>query len=264
MSDKNPAASVRARLLNRSRRDGVDFQRMLVRYAIERLLYRLSVSRHVGDFVLKGATLFTIWMGSPHRSTKDLDLLGRGSPDVDRLVSVFREIAAIEFPKDGLQFQVDEITGGPIREDAVYSGVRILVPCMLAGARLKVQVDVGFGDAVVPEPQDTELASLLDLPAPTLRAYAPETAVAEKLEALVVLGLATSRMKDLYDLDLLQQAFPFDGTLVEAVRATFERRGHPGFVADEPGDAVEVLRVLGGADVASAPDEVGDQAWVAR
>jgi len=222
------AISVRARLLERARRDGEDFQRLLVRYAIERLLYRLSVSAHADAFVLKGATLFALWLGKPHRATKDLDLLGRGSPDVDRLVAELREIAAVTCAEDGMQFDIDEITGAPIREDAVYAGVRVVVPGRLAGARVKVQVDVGLGDATVPAPSTVEVPSLLDLPPPRLRAYARETVIAEKLEALVVLGITTSRMKDIYDLDLLRKRFDLDDdTLAEAIRATFARRGTP-------------------------------------
>lgn len=219
--------SVRARLLNLSRSQGEDFQRLLVRYAIERLLYRLSISEHADAFVLKGATLFALWLGKPHRATKDLDLLGRGEPDVERLVAVFREVAALDCAADGMAFGADGITGTRIREDAAYAGVRVIVPASLAGARLKVQVDVGMGDATVPNPCTVEVASLLDLPAPMMRAYARETVVAEKLEALVVLGLTTSRMKDLYDLDLLRRRFEFDDTLINAVRATFARRGTP-------------------------------------
>ena len=221
---KDPATAVRARLLRLSRSQGEDFQRMLVRYAIERLLYRLSISEHADAFVLKGATLFALWLGKPHRATKDLDLLGRGEPDVQRLIAVFRDIAAVDCAEDGMVFDADGITGAPIRAEATYAGVRVVVPAFLAGARLKVQVDVGMGDAMVPRPPTVEVTSLLDLPAPRMRAYARETVVAEKLEALVVLGLMTSRMKDLYDLDLLRRRFTFDDTLVHAVRATFNRR----------------------------------------
>jgi len=225
--EKNPAISARARLLDRARRDGEDHQRLLVRYAIERLLYRLSVSPHADAFILKGATLFALWMGKPHRATKDLDLLGSGSPEVARLVGVFREVAAAPCPEDGMVFDPAGITGEPIRKDARYVGVRVVVPGQLAGARLPVQVDVGLGDATVPPPRTVEMVSLLGLPPPRLRAYAPETVVAEKLEALVVLGLTTSRMKDLYDLDLLRRSFAFDDTLVDAVAATFRRRATP-------------------------------------
>ena len=227
MKTKNTAISVRARLLDRARRDGDDFQRLLVRYAIERLLYRLSSTRHAEDFVLKGATLFALWMGKPHRATKDLDLLGRGTPDVERLVSIFQEIAAVACSEDGMTFDPAGISGSPIREDAAYAGVRVVVPGELAGARTRVQVDIGLGDATVPPPPLVEVTSVLDLPQPRLRAYAPETVVAEKLEALVVLGITTSRMKDLYDLDLIRRTFAFDDTLATAVAATFDRRGTP-------------------------------------
>jgi hypothetical protein len=227
MTERNEAVSVRKRLQERARRDGEDMQRLLVRYAIERLLYRLSSTEHAADFVLKGATLFALWMGKPHRATKDLDLLGRGSPDVERLVTVFQQIAMVACPEDGMVFDAASITGAPIRQDATYAGVRVVVPAALAGARIKVHVDIGLGDAMVPAPSFVEIASVLDLPRPRLRAYAPETVVAEKLEALVVLGIATSRMKDVYDLELIRRGFPFDATLIAAVAATFSRRGTP-------------------------------------
>jgi len=259
---KNPANAVREKLLERARRDGEDFNRLLIRYAIERLLYRLSVSPHAVDFVLKGATLFALWMGKPHRATKDLDLLSRGSPDVDRLVEVFRAIAAIDCSEDGMVFDPASILGEPIRGEARYAGVRVVVPGRLAGAPVKVQVDVGLGDATVPPPPLVEVTSLLSLPAPRLRAYAPETVVAEKLEALVQLGIANSRMKDFYDLDLLRRTFTFDDTLVEAVGATFTRRGTPiptklpiGLSNDFAADVVKLtqwsafLRRAGGDDL---------------
>ncbi|MCA9490396.1 MAG: nucleotidyl transferase AbiEii/AbiGii toxin family protein [Myxococcales bacterium] len=228
MTEKNHAVSVRGRLLDRARREGADFQRLLVRYAIERLLHRLSISEHADDFVLKGATLFALWLGKPHRATRDLDLLGWGDPDVDRFVAVLREVCSVPCPEDGMVFDRDAITGHPIREDAAYAGVRVNVPGQLAGAKVKVQVDIGLGDAIVPAPALVEVVSLLDLPSSRLRAYAGETVVAEKLEALVVLGLTTSRMKDLYDLDLLRKRFALDSdTLVASVRATFSRRGTP-------------------------------------
>ncbi len=170
--------------------------------------------------MLKGATLFALWLGRPHRATKDLDLLGRGAPDTDRLVDLFREIAALPCLEDDMQFDGAAIAGAPVRGAALYSGVRLTIPATLAGARIKVQVDVGLGDAVVPAPEEVEIPSLLDLPPPRLRAYARETVVAEKLEALVLLGLTTSLMKDLYDLDLLRRTFTFDEGLVAAVRAT--------------------------------------------
>lgn len=249
MTSKNPANAVRAKLLERARRDGEDYNRLLIRYAIERLLYRLSITPHAADFVLKGATLFALWMGKPHRATKDLDLLSRGSSDVDRLVEVFRAIAAVDCPEDGMVFDPDSIVGEPIREEARYAGVHVVVSGQLAGAPVKVQVDVGLGDVTVPPPTFVEVTSLLALPTPRLRAYAPETVVAEKLEALVQLGIANSRMKDFYDLDLLRRTFAFDDTLVEAVGATFARRGTPtptelpiGLSDDFAADAVKLAQ----------------------
>jgi len=223
----NHAESVRARLRARARADGEDFQRVLVRYANERLLYRLGRSTSSQDFVLKGATLFTLWLGEPHRATKDLDLLGRGEPDVEHFVGLFRGVLGLSFPEDGITFDPDALEGRFIREDARYQGVRLIVPATLAGARLRLQVDIGLGDAVVPAPVVIEFPTLLPLPGPQVKAYARETVVAEKLEALVILGMTNSRMKDYYDLDLLRDRFEFDDVLVDAVAASFRRRGTP-------------------------------------
>lgn len=224
---KNHAASVRARLLNLARADNVEFQRMLVRFANERLLFRIATSDHVDRFVLKGATLFAVWMGKPHRATKDLDLLGRGEPDIGAMVAIFREVVAVECPEDGMTFDPVAISGSFIREEARYIGVRLMIPADLAGARVALQVDVGLGDAVVPAPEDLELPSLLALPAARMRVYPKEAVVAEKFEAMVILGLTNSRMKDYYDLDLLRRTYPFDDRLADAIRATFARRMTP-------------------------------------
>lgn len=224
---KNHAVSVRARLLNLARAERTDFQRLLIRFAIERLLFRLSVSAHSEAFVLKGATLFAHWLGTPHRATKDLDLLGRGAPTTERLVAVFSEVLSVPCEEDGLLFDEAGVVGGPIRAETLYQGVRVVVPGSLAGAVFRVQVDIGMGDATVPAPRLETLSTLLPLPHPQLRAYRQETVIAEKLEALVVLGIATSRMKDLYDLDLLGRRFEFGPPLVEAISATFARRGTP-------------------------------------
>lgn len=227
MIKKNPAASVRARLLDIHRRTGEGYERLLVRYAIGRLLYRLSRSPWADEFVLKGATLFAHWFDAPHRATKDLDLHGRGEPDVARLVGMFREIVQVPCEEDGLVFSPEEIVGEPIREDALYHGVRLVLPFRLDSSRMKLQVDVGMGDTIVPSPTHEEVKSMLGMPPARLRAYPPETVVAEKLETLVVRGLTTSRMKDLYDLDHLRRHREFDDTLVAAVKATFERRRTP-------------------------------------
>lgn len=260
---KNHAISVRTKLLNRARADGEDFQRLLVRFAIERLLFRVSSSAHRDAFILKGATLFAQWLGKPHRATKDLDLLGHGTPDIDHFTQVFHEIVAIPCVEDGIVFDPAGITGETIREEADYPGVRVHVPGDLAGAVFRVQVDIGIGDATVPPPQHIEVTPLLDLPAPRLRAYARETVVAEKLEALVVRGLTTSRMKDLYDLDLLRRTYSFDDVLTDAIRATFARRGTPipaevpiglsDAFAEDPGKLAQWSAFLRKATVGESP-----------
>ena len=221
----NKAASVRQKLLNRSREKGEDFQVLLNRYALERFLYRLSCSAHRDRFVLKGALLFVLWEGDLHRMTRDLDLLGYGSHAVGDLVQVVREVFEAEVEEDGLIFFTDQVGGALIREDQAYEGVRVIVPGRLGSARVRLQIDVGFGDAVTPGPVESTLPTLLDAPAPVLRTYPKETVVAEKLQAMVVLGIANSRMKDFYDIAHLAGHFAFDGSLLsEAIRATFERR----------------------------------------
>jgi predicted nucleotidyltransferase component of viral defense system len=221
----NVAASVRTRLLRLARERGEDYQLVLVRYANERLLYRLSKSRHAPRFVLKGATLFSVWTGAPHRATRDVDLLGTGDASESHIRDVFAEVIALELEDDGLEFDVDSTTVGPIREDREYAGVRVVLNARLTSAQLRLQIDIGFGDVVTPAAVTVEVPTLLDFPAPRLRAYPKETVIAEKLEAMVQLGLANSRMKDFYDLAVLSESFEFEGEkLVAAIRATFARR----------------------------------------
>jgi hypothetical protein len=216
---------VKVRLLQRAREDGEDFNSLLIRYVLERLLYRLGASHHADEFVLKGALLFVAWSARAHRATRDLDLLGRGSPEPARLADIFREICHVSTIDDGVAFLAETIVAEPIRADAVYDGVRLRFTARLGTAEIPVQVDVGFGDATTPEPQPMVLPALLDFPPPRLLAYARETTIAEKLHALVELGVGNSRMKDFYDLWLLSTEYSFDGALLaNAVRATFERR----------------------------------------
>lgn len=222
----NVAASIRQRLLNLARDRKEEFQLVLVRYAAERLLYRLSKSPHADQFLLKGALLFQLWTGQPHRSTLDLDLLGQGDDAVARFEQIFREVCAVTVEDDGLRFLTEGIRGEAIREDERYAGVRILGAAMLVTAKIPLQIDIGFGDAVTPKAQQIEYPSLLGLPTATLRAYPKETTVAEKFEAMVSLGIANSRMKDFYDIWVLASQFDFDGAILgRAIRATFQRRG---------------------------------------
>lgn len=222
----NVPASVRARLLNVAKAQGVDFNQVLVRFALERILYRLTQSPHADRFLLKGALLFTLWYDMPHRATRDADLLGFGASDLESVAQVFREIAALDVD-DGIVFDATSVTVGEIRKDAGYGGVRVIILGDLAKARCKTQIDVGFGDAVTPGPVASVYPVLLDdLPAPRLRAYPTYTVVAEKLHAIALLGMTNSRVKDYFDLSVLLERETLDGdVLAQAIRATFERRG---------------------------------------
>lgn len=223
---RNIAASVRQRLLNASRARREDFQVTLTRYALERLLYRLSKSTHRDQFIIKGAMLFSVWNEVPHRPTRDLDLLSFGASDIPRLEGVFSEIVNTEVEPDGLEFFAESVRGGRIKEDQEYEGVRLNIQARLEQARLSLQIDIGFGDAVMPAPEEIEYPTLLaDLPAPRLRAYSRYSVVAEKFQAMVMLGVANTRMKDFFDVWTLARSFDFDGrVLCQAMKVTFERR----------------------------------------
>ena len=224
----NVAASVRQRLLNLARARNDDFQRVLTQYALERLLYRLCRSDHASSFVLKGALLFLLWTDEPHRRTRDLDLLGAGDPSPERYAAIFRDLCALAVEEDGLVFDPASVTARHIREDNIYGGVRVMLTVGLQNARIHVQVDVGFGDAVTPEPVTVEFPTLLAFPPPRLLAYASETVIAEKFSALVALDMDNTRLKDFFDLWFLARSFVFDGpTLAQAIAATFERRTLP-------------------------------------
>ena len=222
------SASVLARLLNRSRSTGENYNLLLSRFAIERLLYRLSVSTHAGSFVLKGALLFALWYDTPHRPTKDADLLSFGADDADTLRATFTAICAID-ADDGVRYETAGMRIAPIREDNIYGGLRLTIMAFIGSARLPVQVDIGFGDAITPAPETVTYPTLLDdLAAPSLRAYPVYTVIAEKLHAMVVLGMNNSRMKDFFDLAVIARTSELDGaTLVDAIRATFARRNTP-------------------------------------
>lgn len=228
MTSANPnvAASVRARLLNVAKAQGVDFNQVLVRFALERILYRMTQSQHADRFLLKGALLFTLWYDMPHRATRDADLLGFGASDLASVAETFRDIAAVAVD-DGIAFDPASITVEEIRKEAGYGGVRVIIAGELAKARCKTQIDVGFGDAVTPAPVDSVYPVLLDdLPAPKLRAYPTYTVIAEKLHAIALLGMTNSRLKDYFDLSVLLERETLDTDLLaQAIKATFERRG---------------------------------------
>ncbi len=248
MSQKQPRnleASVKSRLLAIARERREEFQSVLTRYANERFLYRLSVSPYRQSFVVKGASLFALWLGSPHRPTRDLDLLGFGSQESASVVEIFQALCRQPVEADGLTFDADTVSAAPAREDDKYAGLRVVFQALLGSAKILMQVDIGFGDAITPSSVEVEMPSLLDAPAAHLLVYPRETVVAEKCEALIDLGLGNSRLKDFYDLRHLAAHFDFEGALLcRALTATLERRGTsiltlppPALTADFSGDA---------------------------
>ncbi len=223
---KDIAASVRARLLNLAKAEGPDFNNILVRYALERFLFRLCKSDYSEQFLLKGALLFTLWYDIPHRPTRDVDLLGFGSSDLGSLESTFREITSIKVA-DGIIFDPNSIRVAEIRKEAGYAGARVVITADLAGARCKTQIDIGFGDTVTPAPVVASFPVLLsDLPAPEIRTYPLYTVIAEKLHAITLLGMTNSRVKDYFDLSVIIERENIDGDILAiALVATFNRRG---------------------------------------
>lgn len=222
---RNLPASVRQRLLNLAKQRGEDFQFVLTRFALERLLYRLSISRHAGRFVLKGAMLFSVWSDEIHRPTRDLDLAGKGESSSDQISAVFRDVCLSKDSGDGLTFDPDSIVVTRIAEQQNYPGLRLQMKAELAAAMIPIQVDIGFGDAITPGPVEIVYPTLLGHRAPKLKVYPQETVIAEKFQTMVHRGMANSRMKDFYDLWVLARSFNFEGTVItEALRATFQRR----------------------------------------
>lgn len=264
----NFAASVRARLLDVTKRQGGNFQFTLQRYAAERFLYRLGVSPHRERFILKGAMLFIHWAPLIHRPTKDLDLAGYWENDAASLEAAFRDMCSIACPTDGLEFDLATLTIEPIRDGAEYHGFRIRLNALLAGAVIPFQVDVGFGDAIIPEPSEIVYPVLLDAEPPRIRAYPREASIAEKLHAMVSHADVNTRYKDFYDIYLLSSRFSFEGaTLAESISATFSRRKAamlsawpvaltPGFYADAS-RAEQWRRYLSRSNLTDAPPDFG-------
>ena len=221
---KNMGASVRSRLLNISKQRRQTYQLVLIFYVLERLLYRLSQTTHRDRFILKGAMLLTKWFEDPLRPTRDLDFLGVGDDDPKKMVDTFKEICAVSY-NDGVEFDVGSVEVDRIREELEYGGLRIKLNADVDEARVRVLIDIAFGDAVEPGIAEMDLPVLLDFPAPRLRAYARETVIAEKFQAMVMLGRANTRMKDFYDIWVLSRTTEFKGDgLARAIAATFARR----------------------------------------
>lgn len=223
---KNIEASVRQRLLNKARDTGRPFGELVQYYAMERFLYRLSKSSHSNKFVLKGALMLSVWKAPMSRPTMDVDLLGRTDNSVEAIISITKDVCRQEGEADGLFFDPDSVAAERITEDAEYEGVRVRFRGSLGTVRITMQLDVGFGDVVIPEAQPADYPVILELPAPRLIGYSRESTIAEKLEAMVKLGILNSRMKDFFDIWLLCRHFDFDGEVLgEAVSRTFSTRG---------------------------------------
>lgn len=248
---RDVAASVRQRLLDQSRASGQDFQRLLVRYGIERLLYRLSRTDARNRFILKGAMLFAAWADAPFRATGDLDLLGYGDDDVDAARATFVGLcdADADSSADGLMFMADSVRVDRTREDEDYRGLHVRLEARLKNTRIPILIDIGFGDPVHPAPLDLDYPRLIpDLPPAHIRAYPPESVIAEKFDAMVRFDADTTRLKDHYDIWAISETFPFDaGTLTEAVRRTLDGRDRP-MPADWPASLMP--------DFAERPDKL--------
>ncbi len=222
----NIPASIRERLHNLTKKNKGNFELPLTSFATERFLYRLGLSDYAVRFVLKGARLMALWLDEPLRSTRDLDLLGYGESSPESLAHAFRIICQTTAKPDGLVFDVDSIQVEPIRNQQEYDGQRVKLLAHLDRARILLQIDVGFGDAVTPAPIRTVYPTILNtLPGPAIRTYPRETVIAEKFHAMVSLGIQNTRMKDFFDVCTLAHQFEFQGSaLVAAIQATFERR----------------------------------------
>ena len=222
------AASISRRLLNHAHKIGADPNLILLWYALERLLYRLSVSPHADRFVLKGAMLFRLWGDDDFRATRDLDLLSFVKAELSTIRDVFAVLCTQEVFDDGMQFDPAAILVSEIRENREYGGLRVKLTGLLGNARVPLQVDIGFGDTIAPAAIEVSLPTLLDLPAPKIRAYPKETVIAEKFEAIATLGATNSGVKDCYDIWMMSRRYEFDPAILgPAIRATFQRRATP-------------------------------------
>lgn len=238
---RNIAASVHQRLLNRARESGRPFNELLQLYAMERFLYRLSLTPHAGKFVLKGALMLMAWRVPITRPTRDIDLLGRLKNDMDAVASAVRDACVQEVEPDGMVFDAGSVETARIAEEADYEGVRVRLLGALGKARVSMQIDVGFGDTVSPAAEMTEYPTILDFPAPQLHGYSRESAIGEKFHVMVRRDTINSRMRDFYDVWLLSRRFDFDGgILATAVKKTFANRS-----TEVPASPVALSAVFG-------------------
>lgn len=225
---KDLAASVHQRLLNKAKESSRPFNELLQHFAIERFIYRLSKSPHADRFILKGALMFSVWSGLGSRPTMDIDLLGRIDNSLDVIAAVMKDACGMDVEADGMSFNAETVTATRVTEDAEYEGVRVRLRGSLGNARVFLQIDIGFGDEIVPGPSKVAYPTLLDFPSPELSGYTMESTIAEKFQAMVKLGILNSRMRDFYDIWMLSRTFDFKGeVLAEALTRTFDNRSTP-------------------------------------
>lgn len=262
---KNTPASVHQRLLDKARASSRPFNELLQYFAIERFIYRLSESPHADRFILKGALMFPAWSGSTSRPTMDIDLLGKIDNRLEAIVSVMKDVCGMDVEADGMSFNAKTVTAARITEDADYEGMRVRIQGSLGKARVSLQIDIGFGDVIVPGPGRVAYPTLLDFPAPELNGYTMESTIAEKFQTMVKLGVLNGRMKDFYDIWMLSRMFDFRGvTLAEAIRAAFEQRGtrldavpvlFRAIVREEEGKQIQWRGFIRKTKLTEAPDD---------
>lgn len=217
--------SVRARLLAIANREHIQLEYLLLRYAIERFLYRLGESPYANQFVLKGASVFAVWLGPFCRVTRDVDVEALGDATPSTLIRLFKEICTVDYPEDGVTFDLDSFTSEEIKKEDKYPGSRLRFLAFVGGARVSLQFDIGVGDSIYPHAENIHYPTLLPHAAPTLKAYPRYTVVAEKFSTMLLRGMLNSRVKDYYDIWLLSESFEFDGQILhEAITRTFIRR----------------------------------------
>ena len=224
MNSKNIPASVKAQLLNIARSKNEIFTNLLIRYAMERFLYRLSISEYAEQYILKGAALYNYWHGEPHRPTLDADFSLENIISLEEAEKMVKQLCGINF-EDGMLYLEDTISAEDIREDNEYQGIRVRFRAKLDSAVIPVQIDIGFCDSVIPPPVAIEYPTLLEFPAPRMLAYSVENCIAEKIQIMLEKGMVNSRMKDYYDVWFMNRTFEIDAAkLQRAVEETFKRR----------------------------------------
>ena len=223
---KNYFASVHRQLQNKAKETDRPFNELLQYYAAERFLYRFSQSKHKDKVILKGAMMFIVWKAPYARVTRDIDMLGRLHNSMENVMTMVKDVCKIEYPSDGIVFTAETVQVEQIMEENDYKGARVSFTGLLGNARIPMQIDLGFGDVIFPEPENIDYPTLLNMPSPTLKGYPRETVIAEKFHTMMNKGIINSRMKDYYDIWLLSSQFDFDGvTLQQAIEKTFKYRG---------------------------------------